>query len=66
MHALSGSYGTSPHAGGSGGYMGGGGTMGYQGGGGGGTSSDCGSHQMEGIQYHHLTNWLHLLTQYPI
>ena len=49
MHALPGSYGMSPHAGGSGGYMGGGGTMGYQGGGGGGTGSDFGSHQMEGI-----------------
>ena len=39
MHALSGSYGTSLHAGGSGGYMGGGG----------GTSSDFGSRRMEGI-----------------
>ena len=43
-------FGASPHVGGSGGYMGGGGTMGYQGGGGGGgTGSDFGSHQMEGI-----------------
>ena len=57
MHALSGSYGASPHVGGGGGYMGGGGD--------GGTGSDFGSHRMEGILYH-LTNWLHLLTQYPI